>query len=40
MEKYLTLPFFVAFLLGVFLSTLVKGLIAQVRSHASGALGG
>jgi hypothetical protein len=40
MEKYLTLPMFIAFILGVLLSAMVKGLVAQVKSHASGALGG
>lgn len=39
MEKYLTLPYAVAFLLGVLLHSLVMNLYAQVKAHAAGALG-
>lgn len=39
MEKYLTLPMFLAFVLGVVLSAMVKQLLGTVRSHASTAVG-
>ena len=40
MDGWFTWQTFVAFVLGVLLSAVVKALVNQVKSHASGALGG
>lgn len=39
-EKFFNLYTLLAFGLGVVLAAMVKALIAQVKSHAAGAIGG